>query len=82
MLLANQGIVNLQSNRGAFVACPEPDEANEVFEARMLIEPGLIRSVAENIAPSDLEYLKEHIVMEEVARNGSERTEIIRLSGE
>ena len=82
LLLANQGIVNLQSNRGAFVACPEPDEANEVFEARMLIEPGLIRSVAENIAPSDLEYLKEHIVMEEVARNGSERTEIIRLSGE
>jgi DNA-binding GntR family transcriptional regulator len=82
LLLADQGIVNLQSNRGAFIACPEPREAHEVFEARMLIEPGLIRSVAENITPSDLAYLKEHIAMEDVARNGSERTKIIRLSGE
>lgn len=82
LLLANQGIVDIQSNRGAFVACPEPHEAHEVFEARKLIEPGLMRRVAENIASSDLAYLKEHIAMEGVARHGSERTEIIRLSGE
>jgi DNA-binding GntR family transcriptional regulator len=82
LLLANQGIVNLQSNRGAFIACPEPREANEVFEARMLIEPGLIGSVAKSISKSDLEYLNEHIALEDAAREGTERTEIIRLSGE
>lgn len=82
LLLANQGIVNLQSNRGAFIACPEPNEANEVFEARMLIEPGLIGNVAKAISPSDLDYLKQHIALEDTARSGPERTEIIRLSGE
>lgn len=82
LLLANQGIVNLQSNRGAFIACPEPSEANEVFEARMLIEPGLIGGLAKAIRPSDLQILKDHIALEDAARGGSERTEIIRLSGE
>ena len=82
LLLANQGIVNLQSNRGAFIACPEPSEANEVFEARMLIEPGLIGGLAKAISPSDLDILKDHIALEDAARHGSERTEIIRLSGE
>lgn len=82
LLLANQGIVDLQSNRGAFIACPEPNEANEVFEARMLIEPGLIGNVAKTISPSDLDYLKQHIALEDTARGGAERTEIIRLSGE
>jgi len=82
LLLADQGIVNLQSNRGAFVACPDPEEANEVFAARLLIEPGLIRNLTKNIDEASLENLKEHIAMEDAARKSTERTEIIRLSGE
>lgn len=82
LLLASQGIVNLQSNRGAFVACPKPGEAGEVFEARMLIEPGLIRSVATNISKTDLKHLKQHIALENKVRRDSDRSEIIRLSGE
>lgn len=82
LLLASQGIVDLQTNRGAFVACPDAKEAGDVFEARKLIEPGLISKVASNIGKRDLALLKEHIAMEDAARNSTERSEIIRLSGE
>ena len=47
LLLASQGIIELQSNRGAYVACPDESEANDVFAARMLIEPPLVRQMAQ-----------------------------------
>ena len=82
LLLASQGIVDLQTNRGAFIACPNAKEASNVFEARMLLEPGLIGKVACVISQSDLAHLKEHIALEDAARKSTERSEIIRLSGE
>ena len=82
LLLASQGIVDLRANRGAFVACPDAKEAGDVFEARMLIEPGLISKVVSIISKSELAQLKKHIAMEDAARSNPERAEIIRLSGE
>lgn len=82
LLLSSQGIVDLQSNRGAYVACPDKSEANDVFAARMLIEPPLVRQLAQNSAEIDLALLTQHIALEDAARVKSERTEIIRLSGE
>ncbi|MGE4611736.1 MAG: GntR family transcriptional regulator [Paracoccaceae bacterium] len=82
LLLASQGIVDLQSNRGAFIACPDAKDAANVFEARLMIEPGLISKVACIIEKNDLEGMKEHIAMEKAARSCADRTEIIRLSGE
>ncbi|WP_337659834.1 GntR family transcriptional regulator [Anderseniella sp. Alg231-50] len=82
LLLASQGIIDLQANRGAFVACPDAKEANDVFEARKLIEPGLIGVVTSVISKSDLADLRKHIAMEDAARSNPERAEIIRLSGE
>lgn len=82
LLLSSQGIIELQSNRGAYVACPDTSEANEVFAARMLIEPPLVRQLATNSGDIDLTILTEHIALEDAARKSKERTEIIRLSGE
>ncbi|MCV9999748.1 GntR family transcriptional regulator [Pararhizobium sp. YC-54] len=82
LLLANQGIVDLQSNRGAFVACPDPREANEVFEARMHLEPSLVRQVALEIDAAGVKILKDHIAQEISAQSRTDRTELIRLSGE
>lgn len=82
LLLANQGIVNLQSNRGAFVACPSAEEAAEVFEARMHLEPSLVRQVAEQIDAAGIEVLREHVQQEIIAQSRAERSELIRLSGE
>ena len=49
--LAHDGIVTVFPNRGAFVTSPGRDEAREVFEARRLIEPGLVRRLAATTAP-------------------------------
>ncbi len=82
LLLSSQGIIELQSNRGAYIACPDKSEANDVFAARMLIEPPLVRQLAQNSDDIDLAILTEHIAHEDAAREKKERTEIIRLSGE
>ena len=82
LLLASQGIIELQSNRGAYVACPDESEANDVFAARMLIEPPLVRQMAQSPDNIDLTLLTDHIALEDSARKMNERTEIIRLSGE
>lgn len=82
LLLSSQGIIELHSNRGAYVACPDKAEANDVFQARMLIEPPLVRQLAQNPNEVSLALLAEHIALEDAARADKERTEIIRLSGE
>jgi DNA-binding GntR family transcriptional regulator len=81
LLLSSQGIVELQSNRGAYVACPDKSEASDVFAARMLIEPPLVRQLAQSSGEIDLTVLTDHIALEDTAREQNERTEIIRLSG-
>lgn len=82
LLLSSQGLIELHSNRGAYVACPDKSEANDVFAARMLIEPPLVRQLAQSAADIDLTVLVDHIALEDAARAQNERTEIIRLSGE
>nr|WP_281502629.1 GntR family transcriptional regulator [Aliiroseovarius sp. F47248L] len=82
LLLSSQGIIHLHSNRGAYVACPDKSEANDVFAARMLIEPPLVRQLAHSSGDIDLALLTDHIALEDAARQKNERTEIIRLSGE
>ncbi len=82
LLLASQGIVELRSNRGAFVASPSQEDADEVFEARIHIEPSLTAQVAQRIDVQGLKVLTEHINKEKAARQADNRQEIIRLSGE
>lgn len=82
LLLASQGIVELRSNRGAFVASPNQKDADEVFEARIHIEPSLTAQVAERIDAPGLQALMEHVNKEKAAQRSENRQEIIRLSGE
>lgn len=82
LLLASQGIVDLQSNRGAYIACPSPEEAGEVFEARMMIEPVLVQAMTDTVSSAVIHRLHRHLEREEAARQKRERSEIIRLSGE
>ncbi|WP_299850346.1 GntR family transcriptional regulator [uncultured Roseovarius sp.] len=82
LLLASQGIVDLRSNRGAFIACPDQRDADEVFEARIHIEPSLVGQVADRIDRAGLKALGDHVKMEKAARRADNRQDIIRLSGE
>jgi DNA-binding GntR family transcriptional regulator len=82
LLLASQGIVDLHSNRGAFVACPDRKEAHDVFSARLTMEPSIVRDVAANAGAADLKVLGEHIELQQEARAKRLRRDVIRLSGE
>jgi len=64
--LAARGIVTVSARRGWFVIEPSEDEAREAFEARRVIEVGLIRS-AGSIDKLALRRLKLHLQREKAA---------------
>ena len=80
--LAHEQIVRLEPNRGAYVASPSPTEAREIFEARRLIEPGVVRRLVEVIDARGLARLRALVRSESDARARNDRRAIIRLSGE
>lgn len=81
--LAHEGVVRLEPNRGAFVAQPTVNEAREVFEARRLIEPGIVERLVQR---GDLRTitvrLRQHVAAERRARAAGDTRSIVRLSGE
>jgi DNA-binding GntR family transcriptional regulator len=80
--LAHDKIVTVIRNRGAFVSSPTVDEARQVFNARRIIEPPLIRQLAERAVSSEIARLRQHVALESEARTKNDRRKIIRLSGE
>ncbi len=80
--LAHDGIVTVFHNRGAFISSPSVAEGREVFEARRLIEPWLVRSLAASATPAQVAKLRAHVELESAARAASDRRSIIRLSGD
>lgn len=82
LLLSSRGVVDLQNNRGAYVAQPTMSQALQVFEARRAIEPNVARLAAKRVSEDDLAELSRHLKMEaEANRNGNRRL-AIRLSGQ
>ncbi|MDM0028529.1 GntR family transcriptional regulator [Variovorax saccharolyticus] len=69
--LAARGIVTVSARRGWFVIEPSQDEAREAFEARRVIESGLIRS-AGAIGRDALRALKAHLKREKAALKESD----------
>lgn len=82
LLLASREVVDLQPNRGAFVASPTAEQAREVFEARLMIEPNVARLAAERATDDDLGRLERHLKLEHAAHHGNKRRDAIRLSGQ
>lgn len=79
--LAHQKLVDIQRNRGAFVASPTPREAHEVFEARRLIEPHVTESAARKATPQNIALLKQHVAAEHAAVASGKRGEALAMSG-
>lgn len=81
--LAHEGVVTLEPNRGAFVARPTIADALEVFEARRLIEPGIVvRLLKQPGRKAIVAKLKQHVAAERRARADGDTRATIRLSGE
>lgn len=80
--LEHEGLVELQPNRGAQVAEPSAEQSADTLEARRVIEPAIMRSLAERATPEDVEHLRKHTTAEYDAIARRDRSSIIRLSGE
>ncbi len=69
--LAARGIVTVSARRGWYVVEHSPEEAREAFEARRVIETGLIRSQPAPDAQA-LQRLRDHIARERAAVAGDD----------
>ncbi|MEM8850327.1 MAG: GntR family transcriptional regulator [Pseudomonadota bacterium] len=81
-ILAQEGLVTLERNRGAFVAQPSIREAREVFEARALLEPATAHAAAQRARPADIDALAAHIAAEHAALANGEAGRALNLSGQ
>jgi DNA-binding GntR family transcriptional regulator len=78
--LAHDHLVQLEPNRGAFVAKPTKREAREVFEARAIIEPKVAAMAAAVAKPADIKVLRKHLDEEHKAIHDGRQGDAIMLS--
>ena len=69
--LAARGIVTVSARRGWYVIEPSQEEAREAFEARRVIEMGLIRCTTD-VSKAAIKQLKAHLTREKAALKGSD----------
>lgn len=69
--LAARGIVTVSARRGWYLIAPSQDEAREAFEARRVIELGLLRGRRPLDKPA-LTRLKKHLAQEKAALRGDD----------
>jgi DNA-binding GntR family transcriptional regulator len=80
--LAYEGLVDLQPNRGAFVAQPSIQEARDVFAARRTVECGIVGEAAGRIAKNGARDLLHSVEAERAAHERGDRAALITLSGD
>lgn len=69
--LAARGIVTVSSRRGWYVVQPSHEEAREAFEARRVIETGLIRRTT-TVDKAAVRRLKQHLKQEQASLTGED----------
>lgn len=80
--LANERLVDLEPNRGAFVASPSLQEVHEVFEMRRIIELAVVERIAQGHGTRRLKSISATIGRERRAFESHDFSSWIRLSGE
>lgn len=80
--LASERLVTLMPNRGAIVCKPSTQDALDVFEARRLIEPGIVAKFIASASDRDIARVRAHLESEQQAWQRHDRRAMIRLSGE
>jgi DNA-binding GntR family transcriptional regulator len=79
--LAHSELVTIERNRGAFVARPTIREAQEVFEARGMIEPRVAAMAAKRMGTKELKRLATHLDAEHAANASGDMGRALSLSG-
>jgi DNA-binding GntR family transcriptional regulator len=80
--LAADGLVDIEPNRGAFIASPSSQEAQDMFELRQTLEQGVVQKLARQAGPEDFAELRSMIGRERDAYMQGNRPLWIRLSAD
>ena len=80
--LGTERLLELLPNRGAFAAAPTLAQAREIYDARRILEGGIVGHLAQMLDASTARALEAHLRKEEAAAAGGDRALSIRLSGE
>lgn len=80
--LAGEKVIELHHNRGATVARPGRDEMREVFEARQLLEGGVLRALGGRPDNAQLARIRALVIEEKAAYDTGNWPAWVRLSGE
>lgn len=80
--LSHEGVVTIVLNRGAFISTPSPQDTRDIFEARRLIEPGLVRRLVDGQTKAKMGMLSRLVKQEIQAREVNDKPTIARLSAE
>ena len=80
--LGNERLLLLVPNRGAFVAEPTLEQAREIYEARRILEGGIVGFLAPLLSARDARRLRDHLKKERDAVDREDRADGVRLSAE
>lgn len=80
--LGHERLLELQPNRGAFVASPSLEHAREIYEARRILEGGIAARLAGRLTAAQLKTLSAHTRRERLALKRGDRALSIRLSAD
>ena len=79
--LESEGLVVIHVHKGAVVSALTPQDAQELFEARLLIEPALVKRAMTVAGATDIARIREQLVeYEHAARAGASPEVLSRLN--
>lgn len=80
--LEHEGLVERQPRRGAVVSTPSREATAQIFAARRLVEPWLVRCVCEQADRTAQRKLERVVQDENKARATGDHRAVVRLSGD
>ncbi|MDP0926345.1 GntR family transcriptional regulator [Paracoccus onubensis] len=80
-MLERDGLVVIESNKGAVVAKPGVEDAKDIFHIRSAVEQRVLERLTGQLDAAKLVEMFEHVAKERIANNSNNQREIIKLSG-
>ena len=80
--LAGEGMVDLEANRGAFIASPSPTEVRDMFELRNILEAAVLNKVGRQATTRQIAGLRKLVETERQSYLSGDRPRWIRLSAQ
>lgn len=80
--LGHEQLLELVPNRGAIAAAPTLEQARAIYDARRILEGGIVGHLAHTLDKGMAQRLEQHLAQEAEAARREDRAQSIRLSAQ